>query len=91
MREINPGVLVEIVVYVLPVLLVISDFLALHANRNDAAQRRNLGDILDHQQSKPFSVAARQRACCYQKCQVLQRRTLLDMQVHPFSADCLSI
>jgi hypothetical protein len=39
MGEINPGVLVKIVIYALPVLLVISDLLAIHANRNDAAQR----------------------------------------------------
>ena len=51
MREVNPCMLVEIVVYALPVLLVVSDSFALHANRNDAPQRRYFGDVLDHQYS----------------------------------------
>src|SRR5471032_2315855 len=60
--EINPDMLVEILLYRLPVLLVIANLPALHAHRDDVLECRYFSDVLKNQQCRSL-FAVWHRTC----------------------------
>ena len=89
MRELHPGVLVEIFFQGCPELFVVPDFFAHHAGWEEVLQLGNVSDVFDHHQGQLLTTVFHW-ACGDQDLQILLGQFGRKLEIHDLTANDLS-